>query len=331
MNADTCASGFGVCCTFTVGCGSSSGENCTYFEVTGAIAGACASQICVSDDVCQVRLDFDTFVITGPSTNTLTVGTQIGGTFIPLAASGIGFNYQGQCLTDAFTVGGTTVPTLCGTLTGEHIYFDVSQACHSMDFSFGQNALGLASAVTNRRFSIHTSLIPCSSPNKAPAGCLQWFTGTSGTGSVKSFNYDEGTHLSDQVQTICFRREQSNCRVCFSAEAITDVALGGKANKGLVGSGKSCCGYGDDGMGTIGVYDCLIIPGAEKKASPFTKIAGAAQCGGAMGLVDAEDTAATVCSRVQPFGLTFISNEGGDVNGVAAKGFKVTYWQTNTC
>ena len=87
VNADTCASGFGVCCTckyrggsilyllywtlgsiltgiffikhalsfsVTVGCGSSSGENCTYFEVTGAVAGACASQICVSDDVCQV-------------------------------------------------------------------------------------------------------------------------------------------------------------------------------------------------------------------------------------------------------------------------------------
>ena len=85
------------------------------------------------------------------------------------------------------------------------VYFDVSQACHSMDFSFGQNALGLASAVTNRRFSIHTSLIPCSSPNKAPTGCLQWFFGTSGTGSVSSFNYAEGEHLGDQVQTICFR------------------------------------------------------------------------------------------------------------------------------
>ena len=74
-----------------------------------------------------------------------------------------------------------------------------------MDFSFGQNALGLASAVTNRRFSIHTSLIPCTSPNKAPTGCLQWFTGTSGTGTVRTFNYGEGEHLGDQVQTICFR------------------------------------------------------------------------------------------------------------------------------
>ena len=74
-----------------------------------------------------------------------------------------------------------------------------------MDFSFGQNALGVTAAVTNRRFSIHTSLIPCSSPNKAPTGCLQWFTGTSGVGLVTTFNYAGGEHLADQVQTICFR------------------------------------------------------------------------------------------------------------------------------
>ena len=38
----------------TVGCGTTSGENCTYFEVTGAVSGTCASQICPSADVCQV-------------------------------------------------------------------------------------------------------------------------------------------------------------------------------------------------------------------------------------------------------------------------------------
>ena len=50
-------------------------------------------------------------------------------------------------------------------------------------------------------------------------------------------------------------------------------------------------------MKTLGVYDCLIIPGAEKAASPFTKVVGAAQCGGAKGIVDAAETAATVCSK----------------------------------
>ena len=98
--------------------------------------------------------------------------------------------------------------TLCCNTTYWYfliVYFDVSDDCHTMDFSFGQNALGVTAAVTNRRFSIHTSLIPCSSPNKAPTGCLQWFTGTSGVGIVTTFNYVGGEHLADQVQTICFR------------------------------------------------------------------------------------------------------------------------------
>ena len=39
----------------TLGCGGSSSENCTYFEVTGANDGACSAQICkISSDVCQV-------------------------------------------------------------------------------------------------------------------------------------------------------------------------------------------------------------------------------------------------------------------------------------
>lgn len=50
-------------------------------------------------------------------------------------------------------------------------------------------------------------------------------------------------------------------------------------------------------MKTLGVYDCLVIPGAEKAASPFVKVVGAAQCGGAKGIVDAAETAATVCSK----------------------------------
>merc|ERR1719323_233596 len=32
VNAGSCAEGFGVCCIFSYGCGSSSAENCTYFE-----------------------------------------------------------------------------------------------------------------------------------------------------------------------------------------------------------------------------------------------------------------------------------------------------------
>merc|ERR1711944_167438 len=66
-NGGSCASGFGVCCTFTIGCGGSTSENCTYFEYSGSNTGACNARVCkLSSAICQIRLDLDTFIITGP-------------------------------------------------------------------------------------------------------------------------------------------------------------------------------------------------------------------------------------------------------------------------
>merc|ERR1711936_488059 len=46
-NGGSCASGFGVCCTFTIGCGGTSSENCTYFEVSSlTTTGPCKGRIC---------------------------------------------------------------------------------------------------------------------------------------------------------------------------------------------------------------------------------------------------------------------------------------------
>lgn len=79
--------------------------------------------------------------------------------------------------------------------------------------------------------TFQVSQLSCNSGNLAPSGCLQYQTGT--TGVVKSFNFDQSLHLADQHQTICFRREQGNCRICYSAEAKTDVQLGGKHTKAV--------------------------------------------------------------------------------------------------
>merc|ERR1712141_524190 len=58
-NEGSCANGFGVCCTFTLGCGSTTTENCTYFESSTTVnTGPCATKVCKSSsDVCQIRLD----------------------------------------------------------------------------------------------------------------------------------------------------------------------------------------------------------------------------------------------------------------------------------
>ena len=58
----------------------------------------------------QIRLDFDTFVITGPQTSTVSLATIVGKKY----------NSVGTCQTDVFSVSGTNVPPLCSTLSGEH-------------------------------------------------------------------------------------------------------------------------------------------------------------------------------------------------------------------
>ena len=50
-----------------MGCGSKKFENCTYFESTKGLTGMCNAEICkCSEAVCQIRLDFTTFILTGP-------------------------------------------------------------------------------------------------------------------------------------------------------------------------------------------------------------------------------------------------------------------------
>ena len=63
----------------------------------------------------QMRLDFTSFVITGPNTVTTSVASALVSPKL-----GTGFAYTGSCLTDLFTVSDSHVPPLCGTLTGEH-------------------------------------------------------------------------------------------------------------------------------------------------------------------------------------------------------------------
>lgn len=330
VNGGSCASGFGVCCTFSVGCGSSSSENCTYFEVVGGLDGPCVSKICkVNSNICQIRLDLTTFVITGPSTNTGSVGKQVNGNHVEVGGGKL-FSQAGSCLTDVFTVSGSEVPPLCGTLSGEHIYFDASDDCHELNFGFGQAAIGVTSKESSRRFSIKASQISCNSDEKAPAGCLQWYTGEARkTGTVENFNFSGGKHLADQKQHICFRREQGNCRICFTG-LTTDFALGGKAAKGVVLQ-SSCCGYGQAGIGTTGPYDCVVVPGAQKHDEAIKMNAVTCIAGGAGGLVSATGTGAqTLCSKTQPFKISFISDaleEGTNAIDGGTKGFKVTYWQ----
>ena len=72
-----------------------------------------------------MRLDFSTFVITGPSTSTTTAYSILNGEITP--AGGSGASHGTRCLTDTFSVSPAADynPTICGTNTGEHSKLDI--------------------------------------------------------------------------------------------------------------------------------------------------------------------------------------------------------------
>lgn len=84
------------------------------------------------------------------------------------------------------------------------VYFDAQDTCHDLNFNFGQNVIGTTSPT--RQFSIKVSQISCNDRvNRAPPGCTQWHRGNSGTGQIKTFNFDNGLHLANQKQVMCVR------------------------------------------------------------------------------------------------------------------------------
>jgi hypothetical protein len=67
-----------------------------------------------------MRLDFDTFVISGPSTDTTITFSTLAGSPVTFD-KGVDANLASNCATDVFSItNAQNLPTLCGTLTGDH-------------------------------------------------------------------------------------------------------------------------------------------------------------------------------------------------------------------
>ena len=67
-----CAQGFGVCCSFTETCDSTTSQNGTYFisPTTGSLPSVCSLLISpVNDNICQVRVNFETLTLQDPDSN----------------------------------------------------------------------------------------------------------------------------------------------------------------------------------------------------------------------------------------------------------------------
>jgi len=349
----TCAKGYGVCCLFTLGCGQSSSENITTFHSVGSIkAGACNAEICpVSKDIVQLRLDFTSFVINGPTTASTTTFALLNGAVVAPgnAAYSQGMSHIGQCNADSFSVtspGGVGTPVICGTNTGDHIYVDASPSCNTLSFHIGS-----ATSTVSRKWSIHVNQYAENYHNKAPPGCLQYHFGAT-TGTFRSFNWNSGSgvHLASQNQLICFRREAKKSKICFTGSGGTAnefMISGGGATTatGKIGSATTCGTYGTistsssniAGQGTD--YDFLHIPFASTSATTPVPLASNSNfCGQCLVQASATCTTAsnrkTICTKSLPFQVRFVSDAGETVRGSKAetaanqKGFNLHFIQT---
>merc|ERR1711953_343802 len=240
----SCASGFGVCCLFTKTCGGSTNNNCTYFQNNGYPStydsvGSCQLTVnkCASS-VCQLRFDFDNFVLARPETT------------------------DHQCQDDQFIVsGGSPIPAICGINSGAHMYVDMGLSSNN------PITLTVVSSGNSfsRSFSIKVTQIECDSLSKASDGCLQYFTGVSG--QMFSFNYNnaEGLQLSNTDYTMCVRMERNFCGIQYTA--CTDSANTPPQAFSITGGSPTLGSV----VGTSCSTDWITIPCATNTNDPTTQ------------------------------------------------------------
>merc|ERR1719293_626093 len=277
-----CAAGFGVCCVITTStCSSTISTNTTYIRnpnypssYTATSAGTCAYTISkVSDDICQLRLDFQTF-------------------------SGFATTTGGAC-NDYFTAAGQTgknPPSICGTNTGYHMYVEFGAT--STDSITLTNTYVSGGLTTARTFNILARQISCTASWKAPTDCVQYFTGKSGT--VKSYNFGGGQLLQSQIYTNCIRTEKGYCGIQWK-ESSTTSPDPFQMTKHPVTNGGS-------GHPTACPASFIYIPNLSPDGISALPVPDATQeyystmCGGAFA-IDGKALPLALISRQQPFVL----------------------------
>jgi len=294
-SSGSCASGFGVCCTFSGGCSGSTSLNNTYFKSSDSDVSPCLFTVCRTHaDICQIRLDFDTFNIAQPSTNNPSQTFPNGRT---------------QCQDAQFkaTSSGNNSPTICGTNTDYHMIVEADDNCNTLSFDW--------SSSTTRSWNIRVSQISCEARWKPPEGCLQYFTGT--TGYIYSYNYAGGTHLASQDYSNCIRTEQGYCSIEYTPVG-GKFQISGPAPTATANRGDTCD------------KDYVIISGGGATAGATTNFDRF--CGSLFSTTDGSTTGATIFANKQPFqvGVFMDGNEANPSSSVAESsvGFYLYYTQT---
>jgi len=337
-------------------------ENNTYFTSSSITKGTnCKFKICKSEsNVCQLRLDFETFVLNLPIT--LAAGNVNG----PNTGNG-DYTLGGTCHVDTFGVsapGSNAIPTICGTNTGEHMYVPASDRCNTLSANIGST-----STSTTGSFTIKITQIPCNSPVLPPKGCLQYFYGST-SGTIASYNYQgsSGTAQSGKSQLLvnqhynaCVRTERTYCGICYWS---TTIATGfhmsvpnGVAAIGLLGWDTNCgnLGTGDgiaitgNGYAAGGAYDFITIPSgicqppatAVSTGNPTDRYCGSGfNCQNTAGSNTIAGTPdGTVCTNMKPFRIGVHTDGVEYAHPIAASenidpnnaGFNLNYFMKTSC
>jgi len=204
-----CAAGFGTCCVVTIAaCGGTVDKNSTYIAnlgfTTTSTTGVTTAETCTytvnycNDQICQLRLDFQTFDL------------KVGADGLVTGA-------------DRMTVTGPTgknPPVITGLNTGYHMYVETGTSATATTIAVQ------VTAGTAARWNIRVDQIECSNLAKAPTGCTQYFTATAGT--ITSYNFQTGSpnELTSQNLAICIRAGPSNCRIQYTATSATSFIVG---------------------------------------------------------------------------------------------------------
>jgi len=294
-------------------CGETINTNRTYFvnpsspNTDTTVVNPCRTRVdLIGENVCQLRLDFQTFSLDQPADSS-------------------------QCNTDSFRITGTTsasVPTICGENAGQHLYVDVDPTSRGPTLEVDTSNAG---GTFPRRWAIEVTQIQCDSVERAPTGCRQLYSTTSGT--VKSFNFkdppstaaDIGTgtglqlHLADQNYQVCIMPQSGFHSIRWQPTPPSPIA--GAATSTFVMTGPFI-GFG----GAVGTTNAWIGAYTGAGADGVTPTTGVAPCtdyvmipGGSYDLIAAANGAPelaagqsdrycgglfpTVKSTFQPFGL----------------------------
>lgn len=314
--AGSCASGFGVCCIFTIeSSGGTISQNCTYIRnpnFPSAYTATSAGQVSYnvvkcSSDVCSLRLDFEQFTIRGTGSTIEAIATDMD--------AGVGC----QDTFDITTTNGNSYPQICGQNSGQHVYVDMGNTnsdTASLNFAF-------TGTDNSRQWEIKVTQIPCTASWREPEGCFQYHTGY--TGVIKTFNFDDSAdnHLGNHDYDICIRQEEGFCCVQYSVcDEPNSFTLSNAAIEAAM----------QDSLCTL---DFVIIDGSAAECSQGSVnmvTTTSSYCMGRFNVQSGETTNIPICDCTAPFRVGIrtdsVSDQGSVMeNAAVSRGICLEYRQ----